>query len=215
MAKKYFLPFLFLTGIILSTSSCNLLNLRNIGNENKWKNKVLEPALVVHYDFNPLVIKAYDDESYFLAAQIEDTSALPRLDSILRGKLTQRNFILSDAPEFSLLTVDSLFLNEYTEEVPVYNDEGDYLTDAKYYDVRILVHGYLTLDGQSKIVMASYDFESSPRPGLIIQSLTVHSNSALNMEKVMAILMNRFSYEAYKAARDLRKHPIHDRDSLR
>ena len=186
---------------ILLLQSCNLLNPRNLGNENKWKNKKLETPLRVHYDFDPLVIRAYGEDSYFLEEHIDDSEGIGKLDSILQFKLKSRNFILSDGPEYSLLTVDSMFMEEYIEKVPVYDDEGDYLTEANFYDVQLFMHGKLNQNGQISELEAKYSFQSEPRPGLIISSITVHHNSALNMKKVLAILMNRFSYEAYKAAK--------------
>jgi hypothetical protein len=195
--------------ISLLVTGCSLVNLRNLENENKWKNKTLHPPLTVHYDFDPILIRAYDHNSYFLEDHVEDSTAIYKLDSLLQVKLTHRNFRLSKAPEFNLLKVDSLIFEEYTEQVPVYSEEGDYLTDATYYWVNLYIHGYLNTGGSTSELDAQYNFESEPMPGIFISSLTMHHNSGVNIKKVLAILMNRFSYEAYKVAKEVSHNSKH------
>ena len=199
MHVKRITPLFLLPGILI-LFGCNHLNFRNLGNENKWESKILVQPLRVHYDFDPVIIRGYGTDSYFLVDHVEDSAAIFKIDSVLQTKLSSRNFVLSGEPEFSLISVDSLFFEEYTEEVPVYDDEGGYVTDATYYDVRMSIHGTLNLDGEIKSLNAEYNFESEPRPGVIISYMTVHSNSKINMRKVIAILLNRFSYEAYQKA---------------
>lgn len=188
-------------------SSCNLLNLRNVQNENKWKNKSFHTPLEVQYQFDPVTYKDYDNESFFL--QGHDTKiALDSLEGILRAKLIRRNFVLTDDLSHNLLIVDTLYLGEYTGLTDVYDSEGEHLAEATNYEVRISIWGRLVSNGRSTKISADYEFDSNPRPGTLIPSMTVHHNSALNMEKVFAVLMNRFSYDAYKKGREILHSPI-------
>lgn len=114
----------FTISILLSMfTSCNLISFHNIKNDFRYKNDKLSNKLDVKLMFKPFVDKRFDDSS-ILKGYFEKSNNLGKIESILRKKLSKRNFNLTIKRNKNIITIDTLVFSDKIEMMDLYSNEG-------------------------------------------------------------------------------------------
>jgi hypothetical protein len=195
MVKKILPIFLF-----VFLTSCNLLNPHNIKNDFKWKNKKLSNNTKVQFIFDPIVIKDFDATSS-LKYYFQDSNKISGIGSIIKDKLSRRNFELTEQESKNYIAIDSLVFSDKAEVVSVLsNDASEILGDYEKNDINIKIMGSLHIhDTISAAVTAAYTFTDEPRESYLFKGLIAYTNTWVNLDKVMNNISNEFSYNCYLA----------------
>lgn len=190
----------FTISILLSMlTSCNLISFHNIKNDFRYKNDKLSNKLDVKLMFKPFVDKRFDDSS-ILKGYFEKSNNLGKIESILRNKLSKRNFNLTVKRNKNIITIDTLIFSDKIEMMDLYSNEGhNFLGSYEKNDIQLKIIGNLIVnDTISTKIISNYEFTKEPRESFIFNEHIVRSNFAVNIDKVLNNLFTKFSYECYK-----------------
>lgn len=196
---------IFLTTLILSSllTSCNLINFHNTKNDFKYKNDQLSNKLDVTLMFKPFLIKEFNDLST-LNNYFKKSNNLDKIESILRNKLSKRNFNLTIKKNKNIITIDTLIFSDKIEMMDVYSNEGsNFLGSYEKNDIQLKIIGNLIVnDTINTEIISKYEFTEEPRESFIFKKRIVYSNSLINIDKVLNNLFNKFSFECYKIIKE-------------
>jgi hypothetical protein len=175
------------------------LNLHNVKNDFKWKNKKLSQPLEIQLIFNPIVEKDYDSTSV-LAYYFKKDDRIADIESSLNKKLSNRNFKLTATPSKTSLRIDSLQFADKVEMVSVSSNDGtEVLGDYEQNLITLKITGILNLkDSIRTRISTQYTFVDEPRESYVVKGSIAYSNSWVSIEKVMNNIINAYSYKCYQ-----------------
>lgn len=179
--------------------SCNVINLHNVKNDFRWKNKKLSKHLKIHLAFNPIVIKDFDSTSS-LVYYFKDSNKITDIKTALKKKLSRRNFIITPYESQNTITIDTILFLDKAEMVQVLsNDANDVLGDYEKNDIKLKIVGYLNIsDSIMARITSEYRYTDEPRESYLIEGSIAYTNAWINLDKVINNIVNEFSYKCYK-----------------
>ncbi|WBL23497.1 hypothetical protein [Zunongwangia sp. HRR-M8] len=181
--------------------SCNLLNVHNVSNEFRWKNRAFDSPQEVSLDFDPEIIESYNDESYFLAElfQSDKEKIKINLKNELKRKLKDRNFKLKPLNSEHHISIDSLIFKEFVKNENVYTyKDNKFLGIYESYEVKFEIIGSVKTKDTMAQIKSKYSFKAQPREGMIIKKYVAYDNKNTNLNKVWENLLNKFGYRCYE-----------------
>ena len=185
--------------LLFFITSCNLLNIHNIRNGLKWKNKKLSKSIEAQLVFNPTIIKDFDSTSV-LKYYFQDSNKMHEIESTLKEKLDKRNIKTTKNESKNSITIDTLIFRDKVEMINVLsNDATESLGTYEKNNISVKIIGVLNFDkSNSSKIVSEYNFSNEPRESFLLKGTIAYSNAWINLDKVINNTLNKFSYLCYK-----------------
>jgi len=186
--------------VLILYSSCNLLSIRNISNDFKWKNKKFDKdvGMAILYQPEVTVILPKTKEPLFFT--IEDSANIDtnyKIKEILLKKFAKRNLIPDENSPIKL-TVEKLKFEEYSESISVDDNSGNFM-GMDYKDFFIFeIDGILTKDTIVRKVSIKFQHTTEPRESYVFSGVMVYDGIGASTTRMLENAINLFTYRTYE-----------------
>lgn len=180
--------------------SCNLLSVRNVSNDFKWKNKKFDKEVGMALLYQPkvtVIIPQTKDPLFLTRADSTNIDTNYKIKELLVKKFAKRN-ILPDSNSMIKLTVEKLKFEEYSESISVQDNDGDFMgMDDKDFFI-FEIEGTLTKDTLTRSVSVRFQHTIEPRESFILPGMMVHDGIGASTNRMLENAINLFTYRTYE-----------------
>lgn len=199
MTKKI----LLVLAVVALFSSCNLLSVRNVSNDFKWRNKKFDSPIGMEFLYQPEIV--FNQSKNPLFYTVTDSSAIDSIYNIkklLLKKFAKRNLIQHEKNTIKL-TVEKLKFEEYSESISVNDNEGNFINmDYKIFFI-FEIEGTIVKDTSVRNVSVRFQHTVEPRESFLIPGHIVNDGIGASTERMLENAVNQFTYRAFEEIKRL------------